>query len=214
MSVVVAFDLDGTLVDSVSDLARAVNGALVDVGARVVDVADVRAFVGDGAAVLIERALRFAGADASLHATALARFKAHYERDLVGATRPFDGIAGALDVLAAAGRVLAVATNKPGVFARPLVDAVLPGRFACVVGPDDAGAHKPDPRMLRYVEDVVGARVGVYVGDSGVDVDVARAAGVPVVGVAWGLRPLEVAGADVVVQHPRDLPQAIARLLG
>jgi phosphoglycolate phosphatase len=214
MSVVVAFDLDGTLVDSVNDLAKAVNGALVDVGARVVDVDDVRSFVGDGAAVLIERALCFAGADPALHATALGRFKAHYERDLVGATQPFAGIEAALDAVAAAGHVLAVATNKPGVFARPLVDAVLPGRFACVVGPDDAGAHKPDPRMLRHVEQVLQRRVGVYVGDSGVDVDVARAASVPVVGVAWGLRPLEVAGADVVVHHPRDLPQAIARLLG
>jgi phosphoglycolate phosphatase len=137
----------------------------------------------------------------------------HYEGDLANETRPFPGVVEALDALRATGLVLAVATNKPGAFARPLVEALLPGRFAVVLGPDDAGALKPDPRLLRVVEERCGGRVGCYVGDSAVDVDCARAAGVPSIGVTWGLRPDEARQADVVVDDSAALSGAILRLL-
>ena len=208
MKRVVAFDLDGTLVDSVVDLARAVNAALADVGldAHAVDV--VRSYVGNGARVLVERAVD-GRADVDV---VLARFTHHYERDLVGETRPFDGIVDALDALAPHA-LLAVATNKPGTFARPLVERLLPGRFCCVVGPDDAGVLKPDRRMLSHVAGLAYADVAVFVGDSAVDVETAKNHGVPSIGVTWGLRPDEARGASVVVDHPRDLAAAVLPLL-
>lgn len=205
---VVAFDLDGTLVDSVGDLARALNAALAEFGLAAHSVDVVRGFVGNGAAVLVERAV--AGrADVD---DVLRRFKVHYERDLVGETRPFDGVVGALDVLRPHA-LLAVATNKPGVFARPLVEALLPGRFAVVVGPDDSGVLKPDRKMLSYVAGLAYADVAVFVGDSAVDVETAKNHGIPSVGVTWGLRPDEARGADVVVDEPGELAGAILRLL-
>ncbi len=210
---VVAFDLDGTLVDSVADLARALNAALADAGldAHAVDV--VRGFVGNGARVLVERAVAAAhagsGADVDF---VLGRFTHHYESDLVGQTRVFDGVAEALDGLRGHA-LLAVATNKPGKFARPLVEALLPDRFAVVVGPDDSGFLKPDRRMLSHVSALTYADVVVFVGDSAVDVETAKNHGVPSVGVTWGLRPDEARGADVVVDQPRDLLPALLRLL-
>ncbi|MBM4282135.1 MAG: HAD family hydrolase [Deltaproteobacteria bacterium] len=229
MSVLVAFDLDGTLVDSVADIAAALNAALCvadaadaaraecDRAPLAVDV--VRRMVGGGARNLCLQASVAAGlaTDNDAVDALLARFRAHYERDLAVHTRPFDGVVGALDALLAAGVVLGVATNKPGVFARPLMQALLPGRCAAVLGPDDVlGLLKPDPAMLfalparAGVPDVV---VACHVGDSAVDVDCARAAGVPVVGVTWGLRPDEVRAADVVVDRPADLAAAVLGLL-
>lgn len=211
---VVAFDLDGTLVDSVVDLARAVNAALGDfgvVGDRAIAVDVVRGFVGNGARVLIERAVAHHGLALDVEAV-LARFTHHYERDLVGDTRCFDGVVEVLDGLRPHA-LLAVATNKPGKLARPLVEALLPGRFAVVVGPDDSGCLKPDRRMLRHVSALTYADVKAFVGDSAVDVETAKNHGVPSVGVTWGLRPDEARGADVVVDHPRDLLPALLRLL-
>jgi phosphoglycolate phosphatase len=206
---IVAFDLDGTLVDSVVDLARALNAALTDFGLPAHPPETVRRFVGNGAEMLVQRAV--GGADVDGLAV-LAAFRAHYASDLVGATVPFDGVD---DVLLALQEhaVLAVATNKPGVFARPLVEALLPGRFAAIVGPDDAGGLKPSRCVLSHVERLCGGRVVCFVGDSAVDTETARAFGVASIGVTWGLRPEEARGADVVVDRTADLLPAILRLL-
>lgn len=209
MKPVVAFDLDGTLVDSVSDLARALNRALADFGLPTHGTDVIRTFVGNGAEKLVQRGV--AGADVDV-AAVLTRFRAHYANDLMGDTLPFDGIAAVLDALAPLA-LLAVATNKPGVFARPLVNALLPGRFAAVVGPDDAGALKPDGAVLKLVEQLTGGRVCCFVGDSAVDVDTAAAFGVTSIGVTWGLRKDEARRADVVVDRPADLTPVILRLL-
>ncbi len=206
---VVAFDLDGTLVDSVLDLARALNAALVEVGLPPHPEETVRRFVGNGAQMLVERGV--GGADVDV-AQVLALFRAHYERDLVGATRPFDGVDTLLRDLEPHA-VLAVATNKPGIFARPLIEALLPGRFAAIVGPDDAGGLKPDPCVLKQVESLTGGAVCCFVGDSAVDVETARIFGVPSIGVTWGLRPQEARAADVVVDAASELLPAILRLL-
>lgn len=212
MRAVVAFDLDGTLVDSVADLARALNAALADFGlaAHTVDV--VRGFVGNGAEMLVSRAVLASGVAGVDVGAVLAGFRRHYGADLVGETLPFAGIVDCLSLLQPQA-LLAVATNKPGVFARPLIEALLPGRFAAVVGPDDAGALKPDPRVLAHVATLVGGRVAVFVGDSAVDVETARACGIPSVGVTWGLRPDEARTADVVVDRTSELAPAILRLL-
>lgn len=214
---VVGFDLDGTLVDSVADIALALNAMLIERGLAAQPVTTVRAFVGDGARMLVIRGLRAAGVVVTDEAAdpvvddALRRFRVHYGRDPVGSTRAFAGIDAALARLA--GHTLVVVTNKPGVFARPIVDAVFSGRIALVVGPDDLGCQKPDARVLDEVAARLGQRVEVFVGDGGTDVGVARAGGIPVVGVTWGLKPDEVQGADVVIDHPDQLADAVLGLL-
>jgi phosphoglycolate phosphatase len=222
LRLVAGFDLDGTLVDSVDDIAAALNLALGDVGRAPLPVAHVRGLVGRGARNLVAQAVAATdgGHPVDTERTVddvLARFRHHYERDLAVHTRPFHGVLEALDTLCAAGVVAGVATNKPGVFARPLVERLLPGRCVSVLGPDDVdGALKPDPAILRALGRACGAgddTLACYVGDSAVDVDCARAAGVPVVGVTWGLRPDEVRGADVVVDSPVDLAAAVLWLL-
>lgn len=214
---VIGFDLDGTLVDSVGDIALALNAMLVERGLSPQPESAVRRFVGDGARVLVIRGLRAAGVVVTDEAhdpivdEALAQFRVHYGRDPVGNTRAFAGIDGALARLA--GHTLVVVTNKPGVFARPIVEAVFPGQVALVVGPDDLGCQKPDARVLDVVAERLGQRVAVFVGDGGTDVGVARAAGIPVVGVTWGLKPDEVQGADVVIDRTDQLADAVLGLL-
>ncbi len=214
---VVGFDLDGTLVDSVGDIAQAVNAMLADRRLPPQPESAVRRFIGDGARELVIRSLRAAdaslvvGDDDALVDDALRQFRTHYGKDPVGATRAFVGIDAALARLAH--HTLVVVTNKPGVFARPIVEAIFPGQIALVVGPDDVGCQKPDPRVLVAVAERLGRPVDVFVGDSGTDVGVARAAQIPVVGVTWGLRPEEVAHADVVVSDPDALADAVLGLL-
>ncbi len=215
--VIIGFDLDGTLVDSVADIALALNAALQERGLEPHPVSAVRRFVGDGARVLVERGLAASGvdivdsADGGVVDDTLARFRVHYGKNPVGSTRAFDGIDAALDAVADA--VLVVVTNKPGVFARPIVEALFRGRFALTVGPDDLGCQKPDPRVIDEVSARVGGRVDIFVGDGGTDVGVARAAGIPCVGVTWGLKPDEVQGADVVIDDVSALGAALRLLM-
>ena len=219
--VVVAFDLDGTLVDSVGDIAAALNAALQARGRPTLPLGRIRGFVGHGARNLVTQALHATGTPAPVDDDVddlLTAFRASYERDLATLTRPFDGIPTALEALRAAGIVVAIATNKPGVFARQLVEALLPGCAAAVLGPDDVGGLlKPDPAILGAAGRACGGDVACFVGDSGVDADTARAAGVPFVGVTWGLRPDEVRDparpADVVVDRPAALADAVLGLL-
>jgi phosphoglycolate phosphatase len=199
-----AFDLDGTLVDSAGDLARALNGALRDLGLAPYPIEVVRTFIGEGSRRLMERALeRHRRLD--LTDELLVRFRARYEHGFLTGTRPFPGIVGALEVLAHRA-TLAVCTNKPAVFARPMVAALLPGLFAAVIGPDDVGALKPDPAMLRLAERMTGARATAFVGDSAIDLETARRAGVRAIGVTWGLtHRFGLSGADTLVDVPDEL---------
>jgi len=196
------FDLDGTLVDSVADLAASVNHALDAVGLPGRSLEEVRGFVGEGARRLLERAV--APRDDLLD-PALAAWQAHYEVHLLDRTRPYPGVEAAL---AAAGRTLAVLTNKPGPMARRILDGLgLSRRFAEVVGGGEA-PRKPDPAGLLALAARLGAsrEETVFVGDSAVDVATGRAAGVKVIGVTWGLGPrADLAGADVLVERAEDL---------
>lgn len=209
---VIAFDLDGTLVDSVGDIAVALNAALVERGLGPIPVDVVRTYVGNGAQKLIERALAFHARPLDETPVLLAGFRAHYEKDLVGLTRPFDGIEDALAAVTPRAR-LAVATNKPGAFARPIVDKLFPGVFDLVLGPDDVGSLKPDPGILVRIGQELGGEVAAFVGDSGVDVETARNARVPMVGVLWGLRPEEVRASTHLVEDPRQLGPVLLQLV-
>ncbi len=201
---VTIFDLDGTLVDSVDDLAAAVNHALAAVGLPLRSRDEVRSFVGDGARVLLERAV---GPNRDRLEPALAAWRAHYEVHLLDATRPYPGIP---EALAGARRPLAVLTNKPAAMAVRILDGLeLSARFSAVSGGGDA-PPKPDPAGARALLARLGARPedAVLVGDSPVDAATARNAGMEFVAVTWGLAPREAlvrAGAVHLVDRPRDL---------
>lgn len=209
MTRVAILDLDGTLLDTLDDLAAAVNHALDAVGIPRRPVGEIRAFVGDGVRSLLERAV---APHAHLVEPALAAWWPYYEAHCLDATRPFPGIPA---LLAGAGRTLAVHTNKPGTLARKILEGLgLLGRFAAVLGGDEA-PRKPDPTgTLEILARLGGSPSGsVLVGDSRVDAATARAAGIPFVAVTWGFQTradLAAAGARTFVDGAAELAPFLA----
>jgi phosphoglycolate phosphatase len=199
----VLFDLDGTLVDSLADIAASVNHVLAELGHPVLDLATIRGHVGDGARALVERCLPAGLAPAAVDA-ALLRYQARYRSHLVVHTRPFDGIAALLADLRAGGVRLGVVTNKPEGPARALVAQLFDaGTFEVVIGEGPLRPRKPSPEPALFAASALGVAPprAAFVGDSAVDVETGRAAGMTAIGVAWGLRPAEdlvAAGAEFV----------------
>lgn len=211
----VVFDLDGTLLDTLGDLAAAVNHALAVRGfpARTED--EVRRFVGNG----VERLMRLAvpqGVGEETFSLCLADFRAYYAAHMRTLTRPYAGIPQLLDTLSGMGYALAVVSNKFDSAAKTLCADFFP-QCTVVVGERSGMRRKPAPdtTLAALAELGVSPADAVYVGDSEVDIATARAAGLGFVGVAWGFRgraALEESGADTVVDAPADLPAAIARI--
>ena len=203
------FDLDGTLVDSLEDLHASVNHALRAVGLPPRSREEILGFVGEGARVLLERAV---APQVHLLEPALAAWRPHYEAHCLDHTRPYPGIEA---LLAGSRRVLAVHTNKPGVMARKILAGLgLLSRFAAVTGGDEA-PRKPDPTGAREIMARRGASAGdtIFVGDSRVDVATARAAGVAFVAVTWGFASraeLAEAGAVAFADAPSELAPHLA----
>jgi phosphoglycolate phosphatase len=204
------FDLDGTLVDSSRDLAAATNAAIARVapGTPEIPLPVVVSFVGEGARLLVERSLRHAGVALPPEEVLPAFFDCYGER-LLDTTRLYPGVEAALD--AVAGATLAVLTNKPGPFSRTILEGLgVAARFARVWGYGDVPARKPDPAGLRRLVGELGATPGEawMIGDSKVDVDTARAAGIRVAGVLWGLDPvgLRAARPDRLLDSPAGIP--------
>lgn len=198
------FDLDGTLIDSVADLGHAVNHALRRLGLPQRPLAEIATFVGEGAALLVERAV---APRVELRDVALELWWEHYREHLLDHTVLYPGIAEVLD----AARVpLAVHTNKPGELARRILAGLgVLDRFAAVVGGDEA-PRKPDPSGTRALLTRLGVAPGeaVYVGDSVIDVELARAVPMRLVSVTWGLVPeprLLAAGAGTMVRRADGL---------
>lgn len=214
MARLLVFDLDGTLVDSSRDLAAALNAALQRLapGTPEIPLEVVVGFVGEGARLLVERALRHAGSGLPADEVLPVYFECYGER-LLDTTRLYDGIAEALDALAA--RTLAVLTNKPGHFSRRILEGLgVASRFALIWGAGDVPARKPDPAGLLALLGELRASPGEtwMIGDSAIDVRTARAAGVRVAGADWGLAPqaLRDAGPDRLLAHPREIAALLA----
>lgn len=215
-----AFDLDGTLVDSAPDLVGTLNVILAEEGLPPLPFADARAFIGHGARRLMERG--FAAQGLSIAPEAMpdmfARFIAHYEAHIADESRPFPGVPEALAQMKAAGAKLVVCTNKLTGLSRQVLDALDLSRFFdAVVGADSAPAPKPDARHLLAAIEAVGgdpARA-VMVGDASTDAGTARAAGVPLILVTFGYTEVPAAelGPDILLDHFKDMPQACLRLL-
>ena len=217
---VIAFDLDGTLVDTAPDLIGALNAILTQEGLPAVATESARRLVGRGARYLIEHGFAEAGRTLDPgRATALvSEFIDCYLKRIALESQPFEGLETALDCLAVEGAILAVCTNKRTDLSLALLDALkLTPRFAAVVGADQA-AQKPDPALLYLAIEKAGGRRerALFVGDSMIDQQTARAAGVPIVGVSFGYNevPLAALDFDALIDTYADLPAAAIKLLG
>lgn len=217
---VIAFDLDGTLVDTAADLIGTLNVLLADEGLSPLPLAEVRPFIGRGARWLIERGFQAAGA-----ATPTARldglferFIIHYNANIAVESRPFPGVVEALDLMKAAGARLAVCTNKRTDLSVTLLDALdLSRRFEAIIGADAVPAAKPDPGHLIAAVEAAGGAIGrtVMVGDAATDAGAARAAGAGLVLVSFGYTeiPVRDLAPDILIDHFDELPGACVRLL-
>jgi phosphoglycolate phosphatase len=200
------FDLDGTLCDSVPDIAAALNAALIEGGLAPFDVAGVTSMVGAGAKKLVERALvaRATSADRASVDAMQARFIVHYHAHPCVQTRLYPGTREVLEQLADAGWRLGICTNKPQGLADEVVAALgIAPLFACVCGGREGVALKPAREMVDLVLTGLGVAAdrAVFVGDSAADVGAARAAGLPVIVLAHGYNdgPVAALGADAVL---------------
>ena len=215
----VVFDLDGTLVDTAPDLISALNYVLDREGLPAVPLHVARTMIGAGARRLIERGLELEGRIASLEdITRLTDdFIEHYAAHIADASRPFEGLEGALDDLSARGYRFAVCTNKLEWLSKLLLDRLgLSGRFSAICGADTFGVSKPDPAILRQTVARAGGELSstVMVGDAGPDIGVARRAGIPVIGVEFGYTEVPIADLkpDLLIGHMRQLPAAVETL--
>jgi phosphoglycolate phosphatase len=185
------FDLDGTLIDSKLDLAHSVNAALDHLGLSPLPNETVYSYVGNGAPVLIRRSLG-AGASQADVDQALAFFLEYYRAHMLDNTVLYPGVRTALDRMMRAGIPLAVLTNKPVRISEAIVEGLgLSGHFQYVYGGNSFEQKKPHPIGIDTLVSKLNARREhtVMVGDSGVDIDTARAAGVQACGVSYGFAP-------------------------
>ena len=213
MQTIVVFDLDGTLLDSAPDIQAALNRVLRARGLAPYDLPEVKAMIGDGARVLLERAL--AGRGEAFDEEALAAFLIDEDISQARLTAPFPGIAEVLRDIEAAGWRMAVCTNKPEGPARGLLDSLgLGARFAAIGGGDSFPVRKPDPAHLRATLAAAGGDPAhaVMIGDHRNDVMAAAGCGVPCIFAAWGYGPRMMAGDAPVAEAPADLPGLIAAL--
>ncbi len=212
----VIFDLDGTLLDTLGDLANAVNAALRHYDFPLLSEAAVCARVGNGVRRLIERSVP-ANTDTDIIEDCLKRFQAHYEAHLVERTHPYQGIPAVIEAFHTRGVRMAVLSNKYQAAADRLVSHYFPGQMALTRGELPGVPRKPDPTSTQQLLRALGvtAEEVLYIGDSDVDMQTANAAGVTAIGALWGFRDREsllAAGAEHLAERPEDLIQLLDRL--
>lgn len=215
----IVFDLDGTLVDTAPDLVGATNHVLANLGAEPLPDTLLRPWISYGARRMVVEALgirQLSQSDADIDRQ-IERFLAYYTENISRESRPFPGTLRALDQLADLGATLAVCTNKRESLSRLLLDQLnMTGRFKAIAGRDTFPVCKPDPGHLTGAIALAAGdtRRAVMIGDSGIDIATAKAAGVPVVAVSFGYteRHVREFDPDMVIDHYDELVQAIARV--
>ena len=211
----VIFDLDGTLLDTLDDLADSANEALAEQGLPVHPVDSYRTFVGDGMAVLIARILPEGQNDGTTLQRVLGFYRAAYERRWKNKTRAYHGIVELLDKLTERSVPMAVLSNKPQYFSELCIRHHLPDHtFHPLLGQRDHVPRKPDPAGALEIAHHLNLRPEeiLFVGDTKTDMETATAAGMHAVGVTWGFRPLSElleSGARTVINHPLELLQIV-----
>ena len=205
------FDLDGTLIDSLDDLADAVNLMLAQHGYPQQPREVFPQYIGDGVMKLVERALPESARNAENIKTCTADYQMHYGNTWNQKTKPYDGMMATLDELRARGMKLAVLSNKPHKFTLLCCAHFFPeGTFDMVLGQRASVPRKPDPAGALEIAETLGFPVteSCYIGDSGIDMETATRAGMLAVGVRWGFRDeeeLRANGAQVLVSSPHEL---------
>ncbi len=207
----VLFDLDGTLLDTLEDIADAMNRVLARHYYPTHPVASYRYFVGEGAPSLVRRVIPEEARSEETVDRLYAEFRSEYARNWKAKTKPYDGVPEMLDALVDRALKIAVLSNKPDDFTRMCVEELLAEwRFDAVLGHHDGIPPKPDPTGALQIARDLGAAPGriLYAGDSSIDIRTAIAAGMFPVGVLWGFRgreELESSGARAIVEAPQDV---------
>jgi phosphoglycolate phosphatase len=215
----VIFDLDGTLIDSRLDLVHSVNAALRHIGRAALPDDVIASYVGDGAPILIQRALGGDTVDEALVRKGLEFFLSYYREHKLDHTTVYPGIAEALTAIRSLAngspRKLAVLTNKPVRPSQAIVDALGLGKFfSQIYGGNSFATKKPDPEGAHKLLEECGVRAdqAVMVGDSHTDVETGRNAGMWTIGVTYGFAPHTLADGppDILVDHPHELCAVLA----
>jgi phosphoglycolate phosphatase len=217
---IIVFDLDGTLIDTAPDLIDTLNQVLAQEGVPAIDFDRARPLIGAGIRPLLERTLaeQWVAADGAMVDALFARYLRLYGAHIADRSQPYPGVVEALDRLASQGFLLAVCTNKYEGLSVQLLKALgLAQRFAAICGQDTFPVKKPHPEALLQT---IGRAQGdpgraVMVGDSETDIRVARAAGVPVIGVDFGYTPIPMTelAPNRLIGHFDALPEAALELV-
>lgn len=205
------FDLDGTLLDTLADIANAMNVALAGLGAPIHAIGDYRAFIGQGLEILADKVLPHDRRDGETISRCVAVMRQEYGRTWARTTRPYEGIAELLHSLGNSGIKTAVLSNKADDFAKKMVSFFFATHhFEMVLGKSDDFPIKPDPSGALHIASVMGVlpQECAFIGDSDIDMQTAQRAGMYPAGVLWGFRGAEellAGGAKILVSAPREL---------
>ena len=211
----VLFDMDGTVLDTLDDLCDSINHSLAEFSLPQVSREHVRQCLGNGAAFLVSHSIP-AGSSPELEADILAFYKPWYDAHCLIKTAPYEGILPMMQSLKEQGLRLAIISNKPDRAVQELSDAFFPGLLELSVGESPSVRRKPAPDTVLTAASQIGLSVDqcVYVGDSEVDLQTARNAGMDCISVTWGFRDeaqLIEAGASVLVRTPEELESLLLR---
>jgi phosphoglycolate phosphatase len=207
----ILFDLDGTLLDTLEDLADSMNEVLGGLGYPTHPVEAYKFFVGEGLEVLVRRVLPEERRTPEIIEQALVDMREVYGRRWRLNTRPYAGVPELLEALSGRGLKLAILSNKVDAFTQIMVaDLLAPWRFDRVLGARPAHPKKPDPAGALEIAGAMGLSPTkfLYLGDTAIDMKTAVGAGMFPVGVLWGFRPAEElrsGGANLLIEHPLDL---------
>ena len=212
MKKAVIFDLDGTLNDTIDSIKISADAAAATVGIGPFSEDEYKYFVGDGAAVLIERVLEAGGDSEHVHFDAVyAEYQRIFEKYCMYNVRPYDGIPELLDALKEKGVQMAVLSNKPHVRTLEVIHDIFgDDYFAVVQGQQEGIERKPSPEGVFHILNKLSLTADdiLYVGDTGTDMQTGKSAGAFSIGAFWGFREeneLRENGADVIVGHPLEV---------
>ncbi len=213
----VIFDLDGTLLDSLEDIAAAANRVLAELDKPTYPVSAYKELVGDGLAMLFQRALPECERQPELKLDCMRRFEAAYSACWNNQSKPYDGIEELLEILNQNAVSLSVLSNKADAFTKRCVQYFFGNvRFEQVLGQTERFPRKPDPASAKWLAEQLAVDIDriAYVGDTNTDMKTALGSGVYAIGVTWGFRPESELLAAGAMQICRDVGQLADCLLG
>ncbi len=212
----VLFDLDGTINNTVNDIAASSNYALAKHGFPTHPADSFKLFAGSGTYIMLQRAMPEEHKNDGSVELIIDDYLAHYAVHSMDTTAPYDGIRELIDAVREQGYLTAVVTNKPDPVAKQLLADMFPEKFDAVVGQIDGMPVKPDPAMPLLAMQQLGVKPEecVFVGDSGVDIETGKNSGAYPIGVLWGFRGREellACGAKELIEKPQELLDILAR---